>query len=91
MKLEDLTRRQARYWYFRFRTAAEAGAPAKGAPAGLKKRLEAHPYFGGWEGFGITWDVGDDPFSPVPLRISLEVQWNTEAMASARELPKPEE
>jgi hypothetical protein len=85
-------RRQVRYWLFRFRTAAEGGASAKGAPSGLRERFEDHPHFGGWENYGVTWDVSDDdPSVLVPLRVSLEVQWNTEAMASARELPKPEE
>ena len=93
MITNELTRRQVRYWCFRFRTASEkGGAPALGAPRGLRKRFEEHAHFGGWENYGITWDVSDtDPFTLVPLRISLEVQWNTEAMASARELPKPKD
>lgn len=92
MKLEELTRRQVRYWLFRFRTAESGGAPAKGAPAGIRKRFEDHPHFGGWANYGVTWDVSEtDSFVLVPLRTSLEIQWNTEAMASARELPKPEE
>ena len=84
-----LTRHTIRYWCFRFRTAAEPdGNSAKGAPLGLRKQFEAHPHFGGWEEFGIKWDVAaDDPYTIVPLRHSLDILWNTEMMASARELP----
>ena len=87
MPLGDLERKEIRYWLFRFRTAATGGDPATGAPRGLRKRFEDHPHFVSWESFGMTWDVGDDPWTLVPLKHSLEEQWNTEAMNSARPWP----
>jgi len=89
-KLDSLTRRQVRYWLFRFRTAEDGGAPAEGAPVGLRARFEKHPHFSNWHNFGVTWDVGSDPYVLVPLKYSLEQQWNTEAMASARPYPGTE-
>lgn len=88
-ELTSLTRRQVRYWLFRFRVETESkGAPAEGAPVGLREYFEEHAHFLGWEVFGITWDVSaDDPYVIVPLRHSLETMWNTEAMSTARELP----
>jgi len=87
-----MTRRQIRYWFFRFRTELEPdGASAEGAPEGLKEKYESHPYFGGWDNFGVTWDLDtDDTERIVPLRFSLEQQWNTEIASLARTLPLPD-
>jgi len=84
-----MTRRQVRYWLFRFRTEAEGGASSKGAPRGLRKHYEDHPHFGGWDSFGMTWDISaDDVEVIIPLRYTLEQAWNTEAYANAKDLPE---
>jgi len=82
------TRRRVRYWFFRFRTEVTGGAPATGAPRGLRAKWEADPYFGGWENFGVTWDLDVEGTRIVPLRHSLEQTWNNEAWANARDLPR---
>ena len=84
-----MTRRQTRYWFFRFQTELEeGGTSANGAPTGLKQHYEAHPHFGGWKSFGVTWDLDKKDLEViVPLRYSLESEWNREVSASARELP----
>jgi hypothetical protein len=81
-------RRDLRYWCFRFRTEANGGDPATGAPKGLKSKVEDDQHFGGWQQFGVTWDWDDDGRRIVPLRFSLEQTWNTQAWASARDLPE---
>lgn len=86
----DLGRRKMRYWMSRFKRELETdgAVPADEAPAGMKAGWEADPHFGGWENFHITWDVDEEDFTRVvPLRFSLEQQWNTQAWANARELP----
>jgi len=87
--MAGLTRHEIRYWCFRFNTATKPeGSPATGSPTGLRKDFENNPHFGGWEGFGVTWDVDkEDPYRIVPLRHSLDTQWNTEMSSSARDLP----
>ena len=88
-----MTRRQLRYWFFRFKTELEPdGVPAEGAPEGLKEEWEDHPYFGGWDKFGVTWDLAEDSTDTiVPLRYSLEQQWNAEVAKSARPFPLPQQ
>jgi hypothetical protein len=76
--MDTLSRRQVRYWLFRFHTEATGGDRATGAPKGLKREYEKHPHFGGWDQYGVTWDVADDPKVIVPLRYSLLQQWNSE-------------
>jgi hypothetical protein len=88
--MTELTRHEVRYWLFRFRTAETGGASAEGAPLGLRERFEGHPHFSGWSSFGVTWDVAEDPFVLVPLRHSLEEQWNSQAWAAARPMPGDE-
>lgn len=86
--MRGLTRRKLRYWCFRFHTEATGGASADEAPPGLREEVEAHPHFGGWDQFGVSWDFDpDDHTRIVPLRHSLLEQWNTQAWASARDLP----
>lgn len=89
-----MTRRQIRYWFFRFHQQAlgEDKSGMDGPPEGFKEEWESHPYFGGWDNFSITWDLADESVDTiVPLRFSLEQQWNTEASKTARELPTVEE
>lgn len=84
-----MTRRQIRYWFFRFQTSLEEGGASAGdAPTGLREKYESHRHFGGWENFGVTWDLDKEETEViVPLRYSLESEWNREVSASARELP----
>ena len=86
-----MTRREIRYWFFRFRTELESdGASAEGAPEGLREQYENHPHFGGWDNFGVTWDLdSDDVDVIVPLRFSLEQQWNSEIASLAKPFPLP--
>lgn len=89
-----MTRRQTRYWFFRLHQAAlgEEGASLDDVPSGFVEKWENHPYFGGWDKFGVTWDLAPESTDTiVPLRHSLEQEWNREVSASARELPKTEE
>src|SRR3990167_10104278 len=64
--MDKLTKRQIRYWCFRFRTEVEGGAPASGAPAGLKKHFEDMEWFSAWKDFSLVWDVKED--SPLEIR-----------------------
>jgi len=88
-----MTRREIRYWFFRFKTEMEVGgASATDAPPDLKEHYESHPHFGGWEKFGMTWDLDEkDVEVIVPLRYSLEQEWNRQVAALARDLPVSEE
>jgi len=86
-----MSRHSIRYWFFRFRTEEDGGAPAEGAPPGLKQEYEGNPHFGGWSNFGVTWDVdATEGGRIVPLRVSLESRWNSEAWANARPMPEQE-
>jgi hypothetical protein len=89
--MSDTPRRELRYWCFRFKQETDGGAPATGAPAGLRAELEADEFFGGWANFGVTWDWDSTGHRVVPLRYSLEQQWNAEAWASARPIPAGKE
>jgi len=90
-----MTRRQIRYWFFRFHAVAvgdDKSITTDDAPPGFSEEWEAHPYFGGWDKFGINWDLAPGSTSIiVPLRYSLESEWNREVSASARELPTANE
>lgn len=90
--LENMLKRQVRYWCFRFRTETEEdGATADDAPKGLRERFEEMEWFQGWSKFGITWDVHDeDPFRIIPLKISLQDQWNAVIEKKVPELVKDE-
>jgi hypothetical protein len=92
LRLRKLPRKVVRYWCFRYRTAEEGGAAAHGGPAGLKAFMEGREGFTSWGQFGVTWDVRD--WEPLVIKArsrSLEVEWNTEAMNSARPLPLKKE
>jgi len=92
MILDEMTRRQIRYWLFRFRTETEEnGASAEGSPEGLREKFEDMEWFQNWENFGITWDVHDeDFFRIVPLKQSLSDQWNRVLEEKVPELIKDE-
>ncbi len=89
MKLEELSRRQVRYWLFRFRTEKEGGAKATGAPRGLRKRFEGQPEFDGWAKFGMTWDVAEgDYFKAVPRKYTIHEEWNATLRRLVIDLPR---
>lgn len=86
--LSNLTKRQIRYWCFRFHSESTAGTVATDAPDGLKVHFEGLPWFPGWKSYGVTWDV--DPKNTLdikPLKQSLVDVWNHEAIGLAREFP----
>jgi hypothetical protein len=59
-ELDKLSRREVRYWCFRFQTEIENGTPADDAPKGLKQKLEKQEHFRGWEEFAKSWDISSD-------------------------------
>lgn len=92
MKLENLTKRQVRYWCFRFQNANSGGASAKGAPAKLKGHFEQHQFFtllGGWSGFAKKWDIDTgDPLTVVARDKSIQQEWHETLVENAKVLPK---
>ena len=85
--LNELNRKQIRYWCFRFYTESTGGDKAVGAPVGLKEHFESLDWFSDWKSFGIKWDVRpENPLDMVPLKQSLESQWNMEITKSTRML-----
>ena len=85
--MNNLTKRQIRYWCFRFRTEAEGGAPADGAPEGLKEHFEGLEWFSSWLEFSIVWDVKEDsPLEMVRLKENAEKEWEKIVAANAKEL-----
>jgi len=93
--MEELTRSNIRYICFRLKTESEGGPKASPTDAGVmshvaevKEHMEPQDGFGGWDKFGITWDV--DKISPLVVmrrKTSLETEWNKVVNANARELP----
>lgn len=86
--LSNLTKKQIRYWCFRFNAESTNGTSAAGSPDGLKLHFEQLPWFPGWKNYGVTWDV--DPKNSLdikPLKESLVDAWNNEAIGLARDLP----
>jgi len=72
--MEELTRREVRYWLFRFGTEARGDAKANGAPPGLKAHFEEQmddlnirflnkKDF--WDNFAKKWDVDEDDSSTI--------------------------
>lgn len=89
-----MTRRQIRYWFFWLHQEAlgEDKSESASPPEGFREEWEAHPHFGGWANFSVTWDLAPESVETiVPLRYSLEQQWNTEASKTAMDLPIVEE
>jgi len=85
--MNNLTKRQIRYWCFRFRTEVEGGAPASGAPAGLKKHFEDIEWFSSWKDFSLVWDVKEDsPLEMIRLKENAEEVWRKVIEANAKEL-----
>jgi len=87
-----MTRRQLRYWLFRFKTETEEdGVSAEGSPEGLREKFEDMEWFQGWANFGITWDVHLEDFHRIiPLKKSLAEQWDEILEKTVPELVKDE-
>lgn len=86
--LATLTKRQVRYWCFRFKTEALDGVPAVDAPAGLRAYFEALEWFSGWKDFALSWDVKEsEPLAIKPLKEDPELAWDRVLLEEARELP----
>jgi len=85
---ETLPRRKVRYWLFRFRTEAEGGPKATGAPRGMRKYFEEQEGFGGWIDFAVTWDVNpEEPLQIVPRRFSVWEEWDATLNMVLRDMP----
>jgi hypothetical protein len=85
---ENLPRRQVRYWCFRFKTEADGGVSAQGAPRGLKQRLEKEDAFEGWKNFAVTWDVDEDePLVAIPRNFSVWEEWGRTLERVVKPLP----
>lgn len=87
MNLDQLSRRQVRYWLFRKQNELDGGANARGAPKGLYARFEAMAVFrlaGGYASFAATWDLAaTDAFEIVPRSQSIAEEWNAHLAATA--------
>lgn len=85
-----MTRRETRYWLFRFATEAEGGANAADAPEGLRESYQDQQIFtfcGGWPAFGVKWDIDDDG-EVVAIEESLWTAWDKHCASVAKEMPK---
>ncbi len=92
LKKHGLTKRQLRYWCFRFRSSETSAVDALGAPEGVREYYESLDWFPGWKTFGVTWDLHkDNPFLIVPLKEDPTAKWNADAFLSSKELPKKSE
>jgi len=95
--LDQLTRRNIRYICFRLKAEACGGERATGDGIlahvdEVKEHMSDQSDFGGWDRFGITWDLDEKAhFVVVQLRSSLESQWNAVVKTNAIDFPKPED
>jgi len=80
--MEELTRRNIRYICFRLKSEMLGESEAVGDGImehvlEVKEHMESQDKFGGWDKFGITWDVDEISFLVVvALTKSLESEWN---------------
>lgn len=93
MEVRDLSRKDVRYRLYRIKTDPSAQVDPDD---GLKDHFESQPEFDGWHNFAVTWDVGaaaawpDGHFVVVPLKESLETQWQKTLLGLAADPPKAE-
>jgi len=84
-------RKVVRYWCYRFKTEADGGALATGAPTGLRKHFEDNKWFrplGGWTAFAGRWDVDHhDPLVVVPRNKSVWQEWDEKLVRDVPILP----
>ena len=93
--MEELTRSNIRYICFRLKTESEGGPKASPAGTGvmshvveIKEHMEPQEFFGGWDKFGVTWDVdGISPLVIIRRKTSLETEWNKVVAKQARDIP----
>src|SRR3990167_7915992 len=85
--MNNLTKRQIRYWCFRFRTESEGGSLASGAPEGLKIHFESLEWFSSWKEFSLIWDVKEEsPLEIIQLKENAEKVWQKTIERSAKVL-----
>jgi len=95
--MDELTRRNVRYICFRLRSEEVEGKVAEGDGimdyvAEIRQHMESQSLFGGWENFGVTWDVDEKAhFVVVSLKKSHESVWNAMVEETAKELPLPDD
>ncbi len=91
--MDKLTRRNIRYICFRLKTEALEGIEAVGDGimehvAEVKEHMADQSDFGGWEKFGVTWDVDEKAHLVVVLlKRSHESAWNKVVAKQAKDLP----
>jgi len=91
MVLSDLSRRDVRYWCFRFQTEINDGTSSKGAPRGLKRCMEHQEEFRGWREFAKSWDVSlTQPLVVVERYFSVWEQWEAKLKRNVSPLPATE-
>jgi len=91
--MEELTRRQIRYICFRLQTEVRGGVSVKDIKEAkeVKAHMESQADFGGWEKFGVTWDVDEKAHLVVVTRKkSLESEWDAVVEKEVHDLPLPE-
>jgi hypothetical protein len=91
--MDKLTRRNIRYICFRIQTESKGGENAEGEGIlshadEVKNHMESQSHFGGWDNFGVTWDVDEKAFHVVVLlKKSIESEWNEVVIKEAKDLP----
>lgn len=77
----NLTRREVRYWLFRFRKEVLQSVSSNGSPKGLKGHFEKQKGFKTWKDFAVKWDVppGEPndivPLQMMPRKFSVWEEW----------------
>ncbi|MEX2010501.1 MAG: hypothetical protein WD874_01710 [Parcubacteria group bacterium] len=91
--MDKLTRRNIRYICFRLKSEAQGGVKAVGDGImehveEVKEHMSEQADFGGWDKFGVTWDVDEKAYLVVvTLRRSHESAWNKVIARKAKDLP----
>jgi hypothetical protein len=93
--LDQLTRRNIRYLCFRIKAEECGGEKAAGDGIlshldEVKEHMSDQSDFGGWDKFGVTWDVDEKAhLVVVRLKRSLESEWIAVIKKNAIDFPKP--
>lgn len=96
--MDQLTRRNIRYICFRIQAEVSGGVTAPIEPTGImqhveevKAHLEEQDGFGGWNRFGVTWDVDEKyPLVVVGRKSSIQTEWKKTLEKNAKDLPTPD-
>lgn len=95
--MDDITRKDARYWMFRYQNEMGGGAAVEDDPKGLRQHFEDLPFFpalGGWKTFAQDWDLPEGRRNEVaelimtPRDKSIHEEWFSELLKGAKELPE---